>query len=284
MSDVARAATLVAFPVLAAAGGSVVAAVRRPGPRLVAGVQHFAAGVVIAALVGEVMPDLRNEGQLAWAVGGFAVGVALMLALGALGRRLEGDNERGSGEHGSGDGPAAATEPVSGQHVDGEGSAVDTRAGSTAVRRAALAALPLGLLTTVAIDLLMDGLLVGLGVTLSAQTGIILTVALTLEILFLALAVSGELMDDGVPPRRAATISAGLGLLTAVGAIGGVLLLGAASPQVLAAGLAFGAAALLYLAVEELLVEAHEQSETWVMSALFFAGFLAIYILGELGG
>ena len=282
MSDVARAAVLVAFPVAAAAGGSVVAAVRRPGPRLVAGVQHFAAGVVIAALVGEVMPDLRKEGQLAWAVGGFSVGVALMLALGALSRRLEGD--KGGDET---DGSVGALDQGSDRELtEAQVVAGDNlgRTGLTVVRRAAVAAVPIGLLTTVAIDLLMDGLLVGLGVTLSAQTGIILTVALTLEILFLALAVSGELMDDGVPARRAAAISAGLGLLTAVGAIGGVLLLGSASPQVLAAGLAFGAAALLYLAVEELLVEAHEQRETWLMSGLFFAGFLAIYILGELGG
>jgi ZIP family zinc transporter len=48
--------------------------------------------------------------------------------------------------------------------------------------------------------------------------------------------------------------------------------------------LAFGAAALLYLAVEELLVEAHEQAETTLSAAMFFTGFLTIYVLGELGG
>lgn len=48
--------------------------------------------------------------------------------------------------------------------------------------------------------------------------------------------------------------------------------------------LAFGAAALLYLAVEELLVEAHEHAETTILGAMFFLGFLLIYVLGELGG
>ena len=48
--------------------------------------------------------------------------------------------------------------------------------------------------------------------------------------------------------------------------------------------LAFGAAALLYLVVEELLVEAHEQAETPLLAVLFFAGFLGIYLLAGLGG
>ena len=41
-------------------------------------------------------------------------------------------------------------------------------------------------------------------------------------------------------------------------------------------------AALLYLAVEELLVEAHEEQETPLLGAMFFLGFLIIYILGEI--
>ena len=36
---------------------------------------------------------------------------------------------------------------------------------------------------------------------------------------------------------------------------------------------AFGAAALLYLVVEELLVEAHERGDTTLGSLLFFVGF-----------
>ncbi|HJT03446.1 MAG TPA: hypothetical protein VJ757_07440 [Pseudonocardiaceae bacterium] len=61
-------------------------------------------------------------------------------------------------------------------------------------------------------------------------------------------------------------------------------MLGGASATVLAAVLAFGAAALLYLVVEELLVEAHEQAETPLLAVLFFAGFLGIYLLAGLGG
>lgn len=83
MSAVAQAALLVSFPVAAGAIGSTVAAVRRPGPRLVSGTQHFAAGVVVAALAGELLPDLRHEGNLGWATAGFTAGVALVLSLAA---------------------------------------------------------------------------------------------------------------------------------------------------------------------------------------------------------
>ena len=46
--------------------------------------------------------------------------------------------------------------------------------------------------------------------------------------------------------------------------------------------LAFGAAALLYLVVEELLVEAHEERESVWLGAMFFLGFILIYVLASM--
>lgn len=243
---VSQAALLVIFPVGAAAVGAFGAAVKAPGAKLTSGVQHLAAGVVFAAVATEVLPDLREQGHVWAAVAGFAVGVAVLLTLGAYSRRME---------------SLAKATPVAG------------------TRR-----LPIGLLTAVGIDLLLDGLLVGLGVTLGSNQGIILTIALTLEILFLGLAVSTELRETGIPRFKAAGVTAALGLATAVGAIGGAAVLGGAGHTTLAAVLAFGAAALLYLVVEELLVEAHEEAETPLLSAMFFVGFLALFVLAELGG
>lgn len=230
---------LVAFPVAAAALGSVIAVLKPPGPKLSSAIQHFAAGVVLAALAGEVLPDLRAEGNLGFAAAGFAAGAAVMLALGALGRKMDRKS------------PASGT-------------------------------LPTGLLAAVGIDLLLDGLLVGLGTVLGAREALILTIALTIEILFLALSLTVELKEIGISNVRAAATSSGLGLLTAVGAIGGAIFLGGAGAPLLALVLAFGAAALLYLTVEELLTEAHEQEETVFLGSMFFLGFLVIYILGAL--
>ncbi|WP_153505081.1 ZIP family metal transporter [Cumulibacter manganitolerans] len=255
MSLVAQAAALVAFPVMAGAAGATVAVWKVPGPRLISGIQHFAAGVVVAALAGELLPDLRHEGNLGWAVAGFATGVALVLALAAYSRRLD----------------------------QGQGS---RRPQTTAERPDLIPVsqgVPVGFLAAVAIDLVIDGVLIGLGVRLGSTQGVILTIALTLEILFLSLSLAAELVDRGLPRRRSALICVGLTLCTALGAVGAAAALGGVGPAVLAFMLAFGAAALLYLAVEELLVEAHEQTETTLLSAMFFAGFLTIYILGELG-
>ena len=79
---VIAAAQLVSLPVLAAIVGAIISVVRPPGPRFVAGVQHFAAGVVLAALVGEIMPELAREHHLVWPVVGFVLGAVLVLALG----------------------------------------------------------------------------------------------------------------------------------------------------------------------------------------------------------
>lgn len=235
---VLQATGLVAFPVAAAVGGSVAASVTTPGARFVSGVQHLAAGVVLAAVAVEILPDLRREGHLPWAIGGFAAAVVLLLALSAAERRAE--------------------------------------------RRAvtARAALPTGLIVLVGVDLLIDGTLVGLSTVVSSQQAIIITAALTLEIVFLALSVASELRSRGFSRARSAAIPAVLGLATAVGAIGGAALLADAPGVVLAAMLAFGAAALLFLVTEELLVEAHETTDTPLLTAMFFGGFLLVYALG----
>lgn len=141
------------------------------------------------------------------------------------------------------------------------------------------AAIPAGLVATIGVDLLLDGVLVGVGATLGSRQALILTIALTLEILFLALSVTAELTERGASRAAAAAVPSLLGLLTAVGAIAGAAVFGNASRAVQAAVLAFGAAALLYLVTEELLTEAHETHDTPPLTAAFFAGFILIYAL-----
>ncbi|EWT05614.1 membrane protein [Intrasporangium chromatireducens Q5-1] len=273
MSAVTQALTLVAFPVAAAAAGTAVSIVRPPGPRLVSAIQHFAAGVVVAALAGEVLPSLRREGNLPYAVIGFTAGVAVMLAMAAYSRR----QESASASQSERTRAAAADMQPRAEHARGLSTSVTRQ-----VARRAAVALPLGLLVAVGVDLVIDGLLVGLGAVLGSAQGIIITLALTLEILFLSLSLGSELTEAGLNRGQSAATVVGLALLTAVGAVGGAALLAGAGPATLAVVLAFGAAALLYLAVEELLVEAHEQIETTALAAMFFLGFLAVYVLGEI--
>ncbi len=64
-------------PVAAAAASGVVAALKAPGVRVTSGLQHFAAGVVFAAVAVELLPDIVEESPWA-AILGFAVGIAVM--------------------------------------------------------------------------------------------------------------------------------------------------------------------------------------------------------------
>ena len=233
---VADAARLVLFPIGAAAIGAVVAAVRRLSDHTTGLVQHFAGGVVFAAVAGEVLPSLRDQHSLRAVLIGFTIGVATVVALGAYERRAE-----------------------------------KSDAGRTGLPKAMLAA--------IVIDLLIDGLLVGMGAALGEGQGRTLTIALTLEVLFLGLSLTAELVDRSLKTAVAIGVPIAASLAIAVGAVGGASVLGGASHATLAAVLAFGAAALLYLVTEELLVEAHETPDTnWHVIA-FFAGFIILFAL-----
>ena len=143
---------------------------------------------------------------------------------------------------------------------------------------------PIGLLTTVGVDMLIDGLVLGLAfVGGGEQAGLLLTVALTLEVLFLGLTVTNALSERTSSKVKQFALTVGLALLLPVGAL---IATPAATlpPRIMTGLLSFGLIALLYLVTEELLVEAHEQPDTpWITSA-FFVGFLALIGLEELIG
>ena len=58
----------------------------------------------------------------------------------------------------------------------------------------------LGLLTMIGIDLFVDGMVLGIGFGVDQKTGLLLTIALSLEVVFLALALSSGLAKT--PPHR----------------------------------------------------------------------------------
>ncbi|MCW6512247.1 ZIP family metal transporter [Lichenifustis flavocetrariae] len=142
---------------------------------------------------------------------------------------------------------------------------------------------PVGLLAATGVDLLVDGLVLGIAFTAGAKAGFLLTVALTLEVLFLGLAIANELGDRRMSKVRIVAITGALMLLLP---LGGVLAAPVASlPGPVVAGfLAFGLMALLYLVTEELLVEAHVKPDSPLITATFFVGFLAVLILDQVVG
>ena len=224
--------------VVAAMVGGVVAVARPPRAQMESNVQHFAAGVVFAAVAAELLPDVHESAPTVVVIG-FALGVTTMLGIHKLSKLIENRDIGGSF--------ASAA----------------------------------GLLITVSIDMLIDGVLIGVTFLTEASTGIIIAVALAIEVLFLG--VAGVVaLPSSVGTLKKLAVPAGFALLLTTGVVVGVLALDGVSGAPIAVILAFGAAALLYLVTEELLVKAQKVPETPVSTSLFFVGFLSIFLLDML--
>lgn len=142
---------------------------------------------------------------------------------------------------------------------------------------------PIAMLGAVGVDILIDGLVLGLAFVAGAKAGLLLTIALTLEVLFLGLTVTTELGETIRSKARIVAITMGIALLLPIGAALATPV--ALFPPVVIAGfLSFGLMALLYLVTEELLVEAHEKPDTPLISAMFFIGFLGLLLIEEILG
>lgn len=140
---------------------------------------------------------------------------------------------------------------------------------------------PSVMLTAIGIDIFIDGIVLGLAFVAGAKAGFLLTIALTLEVLFLGLTVTADLAERFESKLKVLGITTCLALLLPFGALLAAPV-ATLSPVVISGFLSFGLMALLYLVTEELLVEAHEKPDTPLIAAMFFVGFLALLMLEEL--
>ena len=246
MRSLIDVALLALLPVVTTAAGATYAALRPPTPELRSLLQHFAAGVVFSVVAVELLPDItrvHDPWEIAWT---FAAGLGLMLFIERVVKRRT--TTRGS----------------------------ELQAGGTIIGR--VAGPSPGQLVGIGIDIFIDGLLVGIAFAAGRKEGMLLTLALSLELLSLGLTVAASLVNRG--RLRTIVIPTSLSLLLVLGAISGDTVLSGVSQHTLAGVLSFGCAALLYLVTEELLVEAHESGETTLGTAMFFVGFLVFLLLG----
>ena len=236
----AHAFLIMGVPALVAVSGGVLAALWTPGAQARSLIQHFAAGVVLAALAVELLPDIAKEHARAQVViGAFAAGSLFMYALKLWTLRLE--------------------------HTA-------SRAGESSSRST-------GLLVATFVDVATDGFIIGAGFAAGAETGTILALGLSVELLFLGLAVS----SDRISGWKIIAVTSALGATVLGFALAGNRLLEGASPAVMAGTLSFSAAALLYLVTEELLMEAHEVEEKPFSTLVLFGGFLVFWSIQLLG-
>ena len=131
----------------------------------------------------------------------------------------------------------------------------------------------IGLISTTFIDATVDGLIIGAGLAASTSTGLILAIGLSVEMLFLGLSLMSETMKG----KRMVMLTFTLGLVMFTSMWLGHYFLKDASSTMIAAILSFGAAALVYLVTDELLIEAHTVEETPASALWIFAGFLLFW-------
>lgn len=138
---------------------------------------------------------------------------------------------------------------------------------------------PVGLAAAAAVDTFIDGALISAGFSANDQLGSILAIALSLELLFLTLSVGVEFRESDIEPWKSLAVTGGIALLLLMGAFGAGFFLADVPETTLAIVLSFGAAALIYLIAEELLVENVQAEESIFSTVTLFTGFLALLVL-----
>jgi ZIP family zinc transporter len=137
--------------------------------------------------------------------------------------------------------------------------------------------LPLGIAAAAAVDTLIDGAIISTGFSSRQHLGVLLTMALALELFFLNLSVGSEFHKSPTKRWHGLLVTTVIALLLSLGALIAFILLRGVSEKTVAVMLAFAAAALIYLIAEELLVESIEAEESLFSTAMLFAGFLVVF-------
>jgi len=219
--------------------GGVLSAFWAPGPLVRSYIQHLAAGLVAAAVAVELIPRVQE-------MHGSPAPILTGFAAGALLMiAIKWFNQK----------MAEDRKSRSGGEV------------------------PYSLTAAAALDTGVDGMVIGTGFAVSPEMGAILTLALALELAFLTMSVGASLRKEGVGRGPTIAVTLGVTAMLFAGVLLASFVLRDASPTVQATALSFGAAALLYLVAEELLVESREVEESLLSVGLLFAGFLGIFAI-----
>jgi len=283
-----------------------------PSTNAMSGFQHLAAGIVLSAVAVELMPLIMSAPNDVYHTGGiivgFLAGIATFLSLGAFCEKEdEEDAEEPSRMQAMSTSLLEAGAPRSDAHAHPTTPTPRPRLGEAAQLKSAsklghvracqlwdadeaarAPPYPVSLVVAVVVDASVDGFLIGLASAngTRANAGLVLAVALTIEMGFLGLTFASTMRKQ---PRLFALPSVLLPpLMLLLGAAGGACASAAlaAQPALHVALVSFGAAALLYLVTEELLVEAHsgEGEHVWWVDLQFFVGFLASFLLEKFTG
>ncbi|MCS0494000.1 peptidoglycan-binding protein [Ancylobacter sp. MQZ15Z-1] len=229
---------LALMPALGNFAGGLLAEIVPATPRLLSGALHLAAGIILAVVAVELMPEAL-AGAPPWIVLlGLCLGGGFYILLESVIDRLQ---PRGGGA---------------------EGGAEGSMAGAWLIYAA------------VSFDLFSDGLMIGAGSSVSLELALVLALGQVMADVPEGFATIANFKNGGQPRRRRLMLAAGFVVPCLIGAAGTYVLLRDLSDTMKYAALAFTVGILLLAAIEEMMKEAHESADdTHLSSALFIGGF-----------
>lgn len=301
---------LVSGPAVAMILLAAAVKISMPPVLFVSAMQHLAAGIVLSAVAVELVPIISEaESTSANIFGitlGFTAGVALFITVGKFCEADFDDDDDDCEDGGHSHGHSHATGPkveatkslrrmtskvnqmkktLSGSPGGGRVATYEAIQ-SQASTASGPSPYPTTLVLAVMVDACVDGFLIGLSAASGTNAGLIMAIALTIEMAFLSLTFSATLRNQKL---HVFVVSV---LLPPLALWGGGLIgcttatVVAASPALHVGLISFGIAALLYLVTEELLLEAHEsqggEEHIWWVDATFFFGFLLSFLMDKL--
>ncbi|MFC2044920.1 ZIP family metal transporter [Chloroflexota bacterium] len=138
--------------------------------------------------------------------------------------------------------------------------------------------------TGIAIHDLPEGFGIGMGYGVSESLGITLALAIILHNIPEGVVIAIPFHFSGMNKLRTVLISFAAGLSTVVGALIAFFLRGSVSEEIMYSGLAFAAGAMFYIAVNELIPEAHKYGNTRLTSLGVVAGVIIAFALTRISG
>jgi len=271
--------------------------------------QHYAAGLLLCTIATELVPEMdaaEGYGMNIAVLLGFFGGVLLMISLGILlpegddddddsdndvpqqhhhGERrasLVGSLNKGLQQRSTGYIAMARKSCVLSNSVVGERSSLLIPGEGKSSSK-----YPSVLVSAIAIDGFVDGLLIGIttAAASSSSAGLMMAASLSVEMGFLGITLAVALKGQ---KHMVSTLSSLVGPSAIImGAVLGGMLASALShnPIYLVALLSFGTSALLYMVAEELLLEAHDDDEddehVWWVDLQLYVGFYSSIIMGK---
>jgi ZIP family zinc transporter len=220
--------------------GGIIAIIKKPSGNVRSLILHFAAGVVFSVVAVEILPDVIKIHKAVQTIIGFAA-AGFLLTVGI--KKL--------------------TEPK-----------------ETEDKNSASKKLPVSLFIAIGVDIFIDGLLLGIAFHAGSTEGMLLAIALSIELLPLGMATATELNNKKIKQKKSIGLIVLLASVFFISAVAGAFLLNNLSHNAMDIVLSFGLSALLFLVTEELLKEAHEEKGTVWHTSAFFGGFLLFMVLG----